>query len=73
MLKVADAAPVSHGRRSTLARAVQVNLLNEARLITPGEKVILALMKSHEMQASMRQLQSKMIEWAGIVEEEALY
>lgn len=73
MLKVADAAPVSHGRQSTLARAVRVKLLDEARLIKPDGEVILALMKSHETQASMRQLQSKIIEWAGIVEEEALY
>ena len=49
MLKVADAAPVSHGRQSTLARAVQVILLDEARLISPDEKVILTLMKSYEM------------------------
>ena len=54
ILNVADAAPVSYGRQSTLATTVRVRLLDEARLIRPNGEVILALMKGYETQAYMR-------------------
>ena len=73
MLKIAEAALVSHGRESTLARATRIKLLEEAKLMNPDGEAILHIMKSAQMQTSMRQLQSNMVRWAGISEEEAVY
>lgn len=65
MMKVTEDAQTSHGKQSSLWKALNARVIEEAELVT-DLRVAIALMMTDQMQKDCWRLLLHLLKWAGI-------